>query len=115
MILFTIDVVGFYPNITLSEFLKLRDNKQISSDTLIELVEIVLKNIFEFDEKTFKQVTGTKIGTKFAPPYILFMAGLEEKILSAFEEKPMIWWRYIDNIFFIWEDGEESLEKLLNK
>ena len=32
-----------------------RDNKQISSDTLIELVEIVLKNnIFEFDEKTFK-------------------------------------------------------------
>ena len=116
VILFTIDVVGFYPNIPLSEFLKLRDNKQISSDTLIELVEIVLKKIFEFDEKTFKQVTGTKIGTKFAPPYdILFMAGLEEKILSAFEEKPMIWWRYIDNIFFIWEDGEESQEKLLNK
>ena len=43
------------------------------------------------------------------------MADLEEKILSAFEEKPMIWWRYIDDIFFIWEHGEESLEKFLNK
>ena len=27
----------------------------------------------------------------------------------------MILWRYIDNIFFIWEHGEESLEKFLNK
>ena len=109
-ILSTTDVAGLYPNILRSErltslrrFLELRDNKQISSDTLIELAEIVLKNnIFEFDEKTFRQVHGTATGTKFAPPYaILFMADLEEKILSAFEEKPMIWWRYIDDIFFI--------------
>ena len=27
----------------------------------------------------------------------------------------MIWWRYIDNNFFIWEHGEESLEKFRNK
>ena len=52
----------------------------------------------------------------FAPPYaILFMADLEGKILNAFDEKPMIWWRYIDDIFFIWEHGEESMEKFLNK
>ena len=44
------------------------------------------------------------------------MADLEENILNAFEEKPMIWWRYTDDIFFfIWELGEESLEKILNK
>ena len=97
--------------------MELRDNKQISRDTHIALAEIVLKNnFFEFDQKTFKQVRGTAIGTKFAPPYaILFMADLEEKILNAFEEKPMIWWRYIDDIFFVWEHGEESLEKFLNK
>ena len=62
--------------------MELRDNKQISSDTLIELAKIVLKNnVFEFDEKTFRQVRGTAIGGKFAPQYaILFMADLEEKI-----------------------------------
>ena len=43
------------------------------------------------------------------------MADLDEKILNAFEEKRMIWWKYIDDIFFIWEHGEESLEKFLNK
>ena len=88
-ILCTIDVVGLYPNIPHSEglnslrrFLKLRNNnKQISSDTLIGLAEIVLKNdLFEFDQKTFRQVRGTATGTKFAPPYaILFMADLKEK------------------------------------
>ena len=62
-ILCTTDVVGLYPNIPHSEglnslrrFLELRDNKQISS------TEIVLKNnLFEFDQKTFKQVRGTAI------------------------------------------------------
>ena len=109
-ILCTIDVVGLSPNIPHSEgltsfrrFLEMRDNKQVSSDTLIELAEIVLKNnIFEFDEKKFKQVRGTATGTKFAPPHaILFMDDLEEKILNAFEEKAMIWWRHTENIFFI--------------
>ena len=54
------EVVGPYPNIPYSEgltsllrFLELRDNKQISSDTLKELTEIELKNMFEFNEKNF--------------------------------------------------------------
>ena len=43
------------------------------SETLAELAEIVWKNnIFEFDEKTFKQKRGTVIGTKFAPSYAIF-------------------------------------------
>ena len=78
--------------------------RQISSDTLMELAEVVLKiNIFEFDEKTFKQKRGTVIGAKFPHPYaILFMADFEEKMLESFEKEPMLWWRYIDDIFFIW-------------
>ena len=96
-ILCTMHVVGLYPNIphgeglaSLYRFLETRANKQISSDTLAELAEIVLKNnIFEFDEKTFKQKRGTAIGTKFAAPYaFLYMADLEEKLLEIFEKKP---------------------------
>lgn len=52
-ILCTIQVVGLKSNIPHSEcltslriILKLRDNKQISSDTLTELAEIVLKQHF---------------------------------------------------------------------
>ena len=118
------DVVGLYPNIShgeclasLYKFLETRENKQISSDTLTELAEIVLKNnIFEFDKKTFKQKNGTAIGPKFAPPYaILLTADLEEKMLEIFEKKTMIWWSYIDDIFFIWEHGKESLRVFIDQ
>ena len=43
------------------------------------------------------------------------MADLEEKLLEIFEKKPMIWWRYIDDIFFIWEHGEESLRDFIDR
>ena len=123
-ILSTMDAVGPYPNIpqgeglaSLRRSLETRDNKQISSDTLTELAEVVLKkNIFEFDEKTFKQKRGTAIGTKLAPPYaILFMADFEKKMLESFEKKPMTWWRYVDDEFFIWKHGEESLKVFIEQ
>ena len=77
-----------------------RIDKQVTADTLIELLELVLKNnIFEFFDKTYKQIRGTAIGTKFAPPYaVFFMAALEEKILNKVKKKQNVWWRYVDLI-----------------
>ena len=89
-ILCTTDVVGLYPNIPHDEgfpflkkdFLDSRIDKQITTDTLIELAELALKNnIFEFSDKTYKQIRGTAICPKCAPLHaVLFMAALEEKI-----------------------------------
>ena len=66
-----------------------RFDKQVTIDTLIELAELVLKNIiFEFSDKTYKQIRRTTIGTNFAPPYaIIFMAALEEKILNKVKQQ----------------------------
>ena len=122
LILCTIDVVGFYPNIPHEEgliatrkALHTRKDKAISPDSLIELAECVLKNnIFEHDKSVFTQLRGTAIGTKMAPPYaIIFMDSLEEDILSNSILKPLVWRRYIDDIFMMWEDGEEELQKFL--
>ena len=84
---------------------------------LLDLAEVVLKNnIFTFGKKTLKQKRGTAIGTKFAPPYsILFMAELEEEIVKESECKPYLWWRYIDDIFFLWEHGENKLKSFIDK
>ena len=55
-------------------------------------------------------------GTKFAPPCaVLFMVVLEGKVLSKVKKKPSGWWRYTDDIFFIWEHGEESLKEFINE
>ena len=88
---------------SLRKFLDARTEKKWQ--TLLELSEIVLKNdIIQFNEKTLKQLRDTAIGNKFAPPYaIIFMTDLEEMILKGIELQPRIWWRYINDISFIWE------------
>ena len=118
LILCTIDVVGLYPNmpheglITIRKALDTRKDKTISTDSLIELAECVLKNnIFEHNKSVFKQLREAAIGTKMAPPYaIIFMDSLAEDMLSNILLKPLVWWRYIDDITMMWEHGEEQLK-----
>ena len=89
--------------------------KYISSDTLCDLAEVVLKNnILKFGKKTLKQKRGTAIRTKFAVFCILFMAELEEEILWKAEFKLYLWWRDIDDTFFLWEHGEEKLKSFID-
>ena len=121
-LLCTVDVVGLYPNIpykdgldALKKVLQDRKEESVSTDTLLDLTECVLKNnIFEHDGRVFQQKQGTAIGTKKAPSYaILFMSEFERKFLEKSSMKPFVWWRYID-IFIIWEHGEDNLKEFLN-
>ena len=69
-----------------------RRNKTVSTEFLIELAELVLRNnYFEFNDWFKKQKEGTAIGTKFAPPYaIIFMTALEEESLESLIKKPWL-------------------------
>ena len=71
-----------------------RGDKTVSTDSLIELAECILKNnIFEHNTSFYKQLSGTAIQTKKAPPYtIIFMCDLEEKRLKDCDKKPLAWW-----------------------
>ena len=121
VILCTIDIVGLYPNIphderliAMSKVLDLRKDKRISTESLIDLAECVLKNnIFEHNLLFYKQLRGTAIGTKMAPYTINFLGDLEERFFSDCDISPLVWWRYIDDIFMIWQHGEKELEKFL--
>ena len=88
VVLCTIDAVGLYPNIphdegliAMRKALDLRKDKRISTESLIELAECVLKNnIFEHNLSFYKQLRGTAIGTKMVPPYaIIFLGDFEER------------------------------------
>ena len=88
-----------------------REDKSVSTESLLELAQCVLEN----NGKVFKQKQGTAIGTKMAPNYaILFMSEIEEKILETSLLKPLVWWRYINDIFFLWKHGEDSLKTFLD-
>ena len=43
------------------------------------------------------------------------MTKLEDEILKEPEYKPYLWWRYIDDIFFLWEHGKNKLKSFIDK
>ena len=95
--------------------LDLRKDTRLSTESFIELAECGLKkNIFEQNLSFYKQLKGTAIGTKMAPPYaIIFLGDLEEKIYSDYDISPIVWGRYIDDIFMLRQHGEKDLKKFL--
>ncbi|XP_072166144.1 uncharacterized protein [Diadema setosum] len=66
-----------------------------------------------FMDKHYIQVSGTAtlcMGTRMAPSFAcLFMTKLEQQMLDSASCPPWLWWRYIDDNFFIWTREEESL------
>ena len=42
------------------------------------------------------------------------MTGLEERLLKESVDTPIVWMRFIDDVFFIWTHGEEKLETFIN-
>ena len=69
------------------------------------MAEFVLNNnddIFTFNNTAYQQKLGTAVGTKFSPRYTcIYMDEVERKFLETQSKKPLIWLRYIDDIFFI--------------
>jgi len=63
-----------------------------------------------FDGGVYKQKLGAAIETKFALAYAnLFMLSVEKELLRKCEVRPGAWYRYSDDVFIIWTDGEEKL------
>ena len=118
------DVVELYPSIlhetglkALEKALKNRSNKKVSTEDLDKTAKFVLKNNYiEFNSKVKQQISGTAIGTKIAPPYAcIFMDEVEISFLEAQEMKPSVWFRYIDDVSFIWTHGQERHDSFLEQ
>ena len=119
-ILATLDVTSLYTNIPNEEgieaiggyLFRYRHNSLNPTNfSLKKLLHLVLTtNNFKFDNKDFLQVGGTAMGTKLAPSFAnLFMGYFEEKFVYTYRLQPLLWKRFIDDIFFIWTYGEDEL------
>ena len=123
-ILVTLDVASLYTNIPNQEGREAvlqtldiyRGNVQNPSNTyLVTLLDKVLKcNNFEFNGRHFLQVGGTAMGTKVAPSYAnTFMGWYEEKFVYTYQKQPLLWKRFIDDIFVIWQHTQKELDEFI--
>ena len=127
-IICSMDVLGLYPHIPHKEgFDCMRSglskyNRNIGIDGelpvegLIDLAELILKNNYlEFDYKIYHQILGTAIGIRFAPSFTnVFISKLEERMLCEYQLDPLVRWRFLDDVYFIWLHGKEALLEFLN-
>ena len=88
-----------------------------SNPSLAELLWLVLTlNNFRFNGKNYLQIGGTAMGTRLAPSFAnIYVYHFEGNFVYPYPHKPTVWYRYIDDIFMIWDltDLMNSISSLL--
>ena len=114
----TLDVTNLYLNIPQTEgiqrvlnyhFQRFPNTNKYKSN-MKSLMRIILEhNIFEFADRMYRQTDMRySIGHRFAPSLAnIFTATIEQEFLSGRRQGPLLWKRFIDDIFIIWTHGRE--------
>lgn len=123
-ILFTMDVDSLYTNINIDEgiqaikniFSRHPDIRRPDKELLLLLDINLRRNDFKFDDLFFLQIKGTAMGKKFAPAYAnIFMAEWETTVLNSCKIKPLHYFRYLDDIWGVWNHSEEDFMYFLTE
>ena len=125
VVLATLDVSSLYTNIPQSEGIDVicryyedhyEQKLPIPTNDLRELMRLILEeNSFKFNERHFLQTHGVAMGTKMAVAFsVIFMADLENRLLMASPFKPLVWKRFIDDIFSLWNIPTNEVSEFVN-
>ena len=56
------------------------------------------------------------MGTRLVPSYAnLFMGKFEQQFLQTQDRLPLVWWRYIDDVFAIWTHDVPYLNEFIRE
>lgn len=121
--LFSIDINSLYTNIDTQlglqavarAFERFPDERR-PDQVILELLELSLvRNDFEFNDKFYLQIHGTAMGKKFAPAFAnLYMCFWEETAFPKCKNLPLMYLRYLDDIFGVWTHSLEDFHLFLS-
>ena len=114
------DVTGLYTNMDIDLTLQIiRETFQRNPDRygarpdkqLLELLEITLRtNYFQFAGRLFLQTRGTAMGKRYAPSLAnIFLQRFDAAARDGFYIKPLLYGRFLDDIFFLWLGSRDQL------
>jgi hypothetical protein len=122
-ILVTADVSSLYTNLELdvcleNTLLRLLQSKYhpLHASLLVDLLNVNLKyNDFTFDGRIYNQTCGVAMGKSFAPSLAnICLINFDNTASNNFNIKPLCWYRYIDDIFFVWPAPLHKLKEFEN-
>ena len=91
--------------------LETRDQLLPSTNCILEAVDICLKSCHSvFNEKCYLQIHGTAMRPTNVCSYAdLAMSETDHKAKFCGPIIPLLWWRYRDDIFDLWQQGPSAL------
>ena len=120
-LMFCMDVAKLYPSVPRVEgvaacrkALDARIEPTIPTEEVLKVIELVLdNNNFQLDKtQNYLQTEGTAIGSKLGRNYACtYMGAWELELLSRSSFKPLKWFRFIDDIWGVWVQGEDTLRE----
>lgn len=122
-ILVTGDITSLYTNMNIErtilkvkEFFSRYPDRKRPDKELLELLEIAMKNNdFSFCNKFFLQIFGTAMGKSFAPNLAnIYLIDFDKQACNDFYIKPIDFYRFLDDIFFLWPGTIEQLKEFEN-
>lgn len=117
-LLVTGDITALYTNMNIDRTLEV--TKEILTNNpdskrpdrfLLELLELTMKNNdFRFNNEIFLQIFGTAMGKPYAPSLAnIYLRELDFKAMNNFRIKPNYYFRFLDDIFFVWTGTRDEL------
>ena len=114
------DVTSLYTNIPQEEGIttvcnayetSYKSSPPIPARFIREMLQLILKeNSFQFNGKHYLQTHGTAMGTKMAVAFAnIFMNVIETELIRLSPYKPLVWKRYIDDIFSLWNIDKKDI------
>ena len=112
----SLDITSLFTNVPIEDVLNFLESKidsnQISlpipKTCFLELIKLCTNhNYFQFNEKFYRQKFGISMGSPLSPVLAnLFMEYFESQLLPSITPKPLMWLRYVDDVFLIWPENE---------
>ncbi|CAF3225361.1 unnamed protein product [Rotaria socialis] len=98
-------------NVTLDFIFKLKQknaNIPFSREQMKKLLELSVRDApFRFQNKIYKQIDGVAMGSPLAPILAnLWLQKIEQKLNKFSKNRPVIWLRYVDDIFCLFDISE---------
>lgn len=80
---------------------------------IIKLLKLILENNdFEFNKETFLQTCGCPMGKIIGPSAAnIYLLDFDEAAMSGFEMKPSAFFRFLDDVFFLWNSSLSKLKE----
>lgn len=122
-ILVSFDVCALFPSIPIDVTLKHLKNflllNNIDLDRINEYIKLtetcMNNNFFQFNGNFYKQHSGTTMGNCLSPFIAnLFMSNLESEIKKDLKYFPRVWFRYVDDIFAIFDNNKYDINKFID-